>query len=79
MPTKIDSMDLLPKHRKLFASRMKYKRNFLGLSQSRLSQLTGMATSHISALETGQVNPSLDVMIRISRALDESLAYFVIE
>ena len=79
MPTKIDSGDLLPFHRNLFSSRMKDKRKFLRLSQSELHRLTGMATSHISALETGHVNPSLDVMVKISRALDESLAYFVIE
>lgn len=44
-------------------------RQALGLSQSAVAAKVGVARSYIAAIERGQANPSLDVIIRLARAL----------
>lgn len=40
------------------------------LSQDELSARTGMPQAHISRIESGKGNPSLNTLLRIARALD---------
>jgi ribosome-binding protein aMBF1 (putative translation factor) len=46
----------------------------LGLSQARLSELTGIDRSYISDIERGQKRVSLEVAVRLTDALGTTLA-----
>lgn len=45
------------------------RRISLNMSQAELSQRTGVAASHLSRIENGQGNPTLEVMETIAHAL----------
>lgn len=47
---------------------VKHARVKRGLLQSELSKQAGLSLSYISLLETGQRNPNLSVIVRISKA-----------
>jgi len=68
--------DLISSERKRFAARLKARRKELGLTQQAIYEKTGIAISYISNLEKGGVNPSLDIMVSLARALDVDLTYF---
>jgi transcriptional regulator with XRE-family HTH domain len=59
--------------RKRFGERVRLRRKELGISQPQLSEKTGIAASHISNVESGWSNPSLELMARLVRALDVEL------
>ena len=40
------------------------------LTQENLSELTGIARSNIARFESGNYNPTLDMMVRIATAMD---------
>ena len=48
-------------------------RKALGLSQSELSTLTGIAQSNIARFESGKYNPSLEMMVRIAKAMGKEV------
>ena len=68
--------DLISSERRRFAVRLKARRKELGLTQQAIYEKTGIAISYISNLEKGGVNPSLDIMVSLARALDVDLTYF---
>ena len=47
----------------------RHGRQALGLTQSAVAARVGVARSYIAGIERGQANPSLDVIIRLARAL----------
>ena len=57
--------------------RMRMHRARLRLSQGALGKLVGLGANSISALETGEVDPRLDVMRRIAKALGVPFMYLV--
>ena len=57
-----------------FGQRVQAKRKKLGWTQPMLFERTGVAVSHISGIERGEVNPSLEVMVILARVLDEELS-----
>ncbi len=46
------------------------------MTQLRVSELTGMATSYLSRLENGHVNPSIGTLSKISTAFGVPLSFF---
>jgi DNA-binding XRE family transcriptional regulator len=48
-------------------------RNNVGLTQKQLSELTGIAQSDISKMETGNANPSLRTLKRLASAMNMTL------
>ena len=56
--------------------KIKELRTLKGLSQADLSKKIGIGKTTISNYETGYSKPLLDIIIKISRALDASLEYF---
>lgn len=43
------------------------------ISQEKLNELTGISQQHISNIENGLVNPSVDYLLKIAEALDVTL------
>ena len=68
--------DLISPERRMFAARVKARRKELKLTQQVIFEQTGIAISYISQLENGEVNPSLEIMAALARALDVDLTYF---
>lgn len=57
------------------ASRLRSERERAGLSLSRLAEETGMSKTYLLRLETDEdANPSLDVLRRVTEALDMTIA-----
>lgn len=57
--------------------RMRMHRARLRLSQGALGKRVGLSANSISALETGEVDPRVDVMRRIAKALGVTFMYLV--
>jgi transcriptional regulator with XRE-family HTH domain len=57
--------------------RMRMHRARLHLSQKALGVKVGLSANSISALESGQVDPRVDVIRRVARALGVSFLYLV--
>lgn len=55
-----------------FGQSLRYFRTNLKISQERLSQESGLDRSYISLLERGLRQPSLNTILKISKALDIS-------
>lgn len=62
-----------------FARNVAFVRQSLGLSQSGFAQLCGLTQPYISALETLQANPTLEVMSAIAKATGISVSEFTDE
>ncbi len=54
----------------LLGKRIRMLREQRGLSQEELAYLSGTQTSHISRIELGQNNTTVDVVLRIARGLN---------
>jgi len=59
--------------RELLAINLRLLRTQRGLSQERLSIDADVARGYLSQLESEKVNPTLDVMERLAKALDVSV------
>ncbi len=57
-----------------FGSLLRTVREEVGLSQENLAIKAGLHRNYIGILERGEQNPSLLVMLKISKALDMTLA-----
>ena len=57
-----------------FSFNMKYYREKMGISQTRLSILCDCGTGTIGGIESGKAKPSFDMIIRIAEALQVSPA-----
>lgn len=62
--------------RSTFGARIRELRKEAKLSQEELAGRAHIATSYLSDLERGQQSPTLDVLNRIVRALNVTLAEF---
>ncbi len=56
-----------------FGNQIKTIRNKQGITQMRMSELTGITREQISKIEHGQINPTLDTIYKIGVAFDMSL------
>jgi transcriptional regulator with XRE-family HTH domain len=59
-----------PELKKLLSKNIKNKRYSLGLSQEKLAFLAGIDRTYMSEIERELANPSIEVLLRISNALD---------
>lgn len=50
-----------------------------GWSQSELAEKASITLTHVNRLETGKYNPSIDVVLRLARALDVTLDQLVLD
>lgn len=57
-----------------FGERIKSIREFQGVSQIKLSDLTGIVREQISRIENGQINPTLETIVKISAAFNMPLS-----
>lgn len=57
-----------------FGNRLKYTRENAGLSQAKLSELTGIGREQISRIENGQINSTLETIHKLCLALGISLS-----
>ena len=59
---------------KSFGNRLKTIRENTGISQLKLSELTGVMRDQISRIENGQINPTLETVYKLSVALEIPLS-----
>ena len=59
----------VPKHRRLLAEAVRTKRRQAALSQEKLAEKADLSTVFISRIERGKESPSVDNLVKISRAL----------
>lgn len=59
--------------REVFGRNFRAAREKLHLSQRDIHQLTGVAQSHISEIETGQSNISVDTMVKLAAIVKKPL------
>lgn len=57
--------------------RLRHRRLELGLSQEELASQLQTVQHHVSRLETGKVEPSTDMLERLSKALNTSVDYLM--
>ena len=62
---------------KLLGEKVVMKRKALRIKQKDLANVIGMAISHLSDIERGVKGPSLEMIMKISYALDEPVDYFL--
>ncbi len=66
--------------KKYIGARIKELRKLKGLKQSELAELVGIDSKHMSKLECGRCFPSFDLLSKIAKILDKSIAdFFIIE
>lgn len=58
-------------------SHVRAKRKALGLTQDELARELGVTHQHVSRIEGGQVVPSLDVLVGLSRRLGVTTDYLL--
>jgi transcriptional regulator with XRE-family HTH domain len=68
---KFEEMVMMP-----VAERLQEIRKSKGISQTQLSELSGVSNRHISDIELGRRTPSLDVLKKLADALNISVADF---
>jgi len=59
--------------RETFGENLRLARTRLNLSQRDIHRLTGVAQSHISEIETGTSNISIDTMVKLSTVVKQPL------
>ena len=59
--------------------RLKQFREWRGLSQSKIEELTGLLRSYISRVENGHIVPSVETLQKFARALDMPLYQLLYE
>ncbi len=58
---------------RIFGERVRARRKDLKLTQGQVYEMTGISPAYISSVERGTANPSLDIMVQLSVALECSL------
>lgn len=58
----------------ILGARVRARRKELGLSQGALYEKTGISKAYLSAVENGTANPTLDIMVQLSVALETEIA-----
>ena len=64
----------IPKQRKLFGDAIRRRRTALGLSQEKLAESVSCHRNYMGRIERGEQNITLDMMVRVARALKRSIA-----
>ena len=59
-------------------SRLEYYRRLRGLSQDQLAQLSGVHKNTIWSYEHGMVNPKIDTLQKLCKALNVSLEEMIV-
>jgi transcriptional regulator with XRE-family HTH domain len=59
--------------REIFGQNFRKARARIGLSQREVHRLTGVAQSHISEIETGTSNISIDTMVKLATVVNQPL------
>lgn len=59
--------------RNIFGRNFRFAREKLRLSQRDIHQITGVAQSHISEIETGRSNISVDTMVKLANTVRKPL------
>ena len=59
--------------REIFAYNLKKKRRDCGFSQAKLAEMVNVSTHHIATIETARNYPTLDLVERMSKALDTEI------
>lgn len=54
----------------IFRNNLKYYRNEKGLTQDKLSEVSGISSDYLSEIERGKRTPSFKRMLLIAQALD---------
>jgi transcriptional regulator with XRE-family HTH domain len=62
-------MSAIQKHRRILGESVRVKRKKLGFSQEKLAEKAGLSTVFISRIERGVESPSVDNLVKISKAL----------
>lgn len=66
--------------KKYIGARIKELRKIKGLKQSELAELVSIDSKHMSKLECGRCFPSFDLLSKIAKILDKSIAdFFTVE
>jgi DNA-binding XRE family transcriptional regulator len=65
--------DSVDRRRSLLLSELLLARLEQGLTQQQLAQRSGLRQSAIARLEKGQINPTLETLIKLARALNRQL------
>ena len=63
--------------RRLVGRNLRQARKAKGLTQEQLSERTGFAQQHLSALERGQGNPTVVTLWELAQVLDVTVASLV--
>ena len=63
----------IPKYRKLFGDVIRKRRTALGLSQESLAEGVGCHRNYMGRIERGEQNITLDMMVRVAKALECSI------
>ena len=72
--TKISLLD----YKSLFAERIKAYRKLRNLTQEQVGERAGLSYKHIGQIERQEVNPSLEAMAKIAKALEVHLCELLI-
>jgi len=64
----------IPKHRRHFGDAIRERRTALDLSQEQLAEGVGCHRNYMGRIERGEQNITLDMMVRVSKALDCCIA-----
>lgn len=64
----------IPAHRKKFGAAIRERRNELRLSQEKLAEKVGCHRNYMGRIERGEQNITLDMTVRVARALKYSVA-----
>ena len=64
----------IPKHRRGFGNAIRERRTALGLSQEGLAEGVGCHRNYMGRIERGEQNITLDMMVRLVKALGTTIA-----
>lgn len=59
--------------------RIKETRKYRNMTRASLASICGCSNNHLSAIETGVNKPSIEMIMKISVALDKSVDYFLMD
>lgn len=62
---------------KMIGSKIKERRQSVGITQESIANALDVNPSHISNIENGRANPSLTVLVKIANILQCSVDYFI--
>lgn len=59
--------------------RIKTARLLKGMTQAQLGEAVGCSNNHMSHVETGQTKVSLEMLLKLARALEQEIDYFLFD